>query len=68
MIISAHGNTLRALVQYLDDRSPDGIASLNIPTGIPLVYELDDHLKPVRHYYLNREGEIPEGEIPKHME
>ncbi|AHD05691.1 2,3-diphosphoglycerate-dependent phosphoglycerate mutase [Paenibacillus larvae] len=68
VIISAHGNTLRALVQYLDDRSPDGIASLNIPTGIPLVYELDDHLKPVRHYYLNREGEIPEGEIPKHME
>lgn len=52
VIISAHGNTIRALVQYLDDIPSDGIADLNIPTGIPLVYELDDQLKPIKHYYL----------------
>ena len=68
VIIAAHGNTLRALVKYLDNISSDGIANLNIPTGTPLVYELDDELKPIRHYYLSLDGTIPEGEIPKHLE
>jgi 2,3-bisphosphoglycerate-dependent phosphoglycerate mutase len=65
IIISAHGNTLRALVKYLDNISSDNIVSLNIPTGIPLVYELDDNLKPIRHYYLELHGELPEEAIPK---
>ena len=52
MLIAAHGNSLRALVKYLDDISEAEIVELNIPTGIPLVYELDDDLKPIRHYYL----------------
>ena len=52
VIIAAHGNSLRALVKYLDDVSDKDIVGLNIPTGIPLVYELDDALKPIRHYYL----------------
>lgn len=52
VILAAHGNSLRALVKYLDDISDDDITELNIPTGIPLVYELDDNLKAVRHYYL----------------
>jgi 2,3-bisphosphoglycerate-dependent phosphoglycerate mutase len=52
VIISAHGNSLRALVKYLDDMSDDDIVELNIPTGIPLVYELDDTLRPIAHYYL----------------
>ncbi len=52
VIIAAHGNSLRALVKYLDDVSDQAIVELNIPTGIPLVYELDDDLKPIRHYYL----------------
>jgi 2,3-bisphosphoglycerate-dependent phosphoglycerate mutase len=52
VIIAAHGNSLRALVKYLDDVSDQDILELNIPTGIPLVYELDDALKPLRHYYL----------------
>ncbi len=52
VIIAAHGNSLRALVKYLDNISDDEIVELNIPTGIPLVYELDDDLKPIRHYYL----------------
>ena len=52
MIIAAHGNSLRALVKYVDDLSDSAIVELNIPTGIPLVYELDDALKPRRHYYL----------------
>lgn len=56
-IISSHGNTIRALVHFLDQISPDGIASLNIPNGIPLIYELDDELKPIRRYYLENEGE-----------
>ncbi|MFS0784021.1 2,3-diphosphoglycerate-dependent phosphoglycerate mutase [Bacillus sp. 1P06AnD] len=67
IIISAHGNTLRALVRYLDDIPGDGIASLNIPTGTPLVYELDDDLKPIRHYYLGMEGKVAKEEIPKHL-
>ena len=52
VIIAAHGNSLRALVKYLDDVSESAIVDLNIPTGIPLVYELNDDLKPIRHYYL----------------
>jgi 2,3-bisphosphoglycerate-dependent phosphoglycerate mutase len=52
VVIAAHGNSLRALVKYLDDIDEQTIVELNIPTGIPLVYELDDQLKPVRHYYL----------------
>jgi len=51
-LIVAHGNSLRALVKYLDGLSEADIVDLNIPTGIPLVYELDDRLKPLRHYYL----------------
>ncbi|NTV02997.1 MAG: 2,3-diphosphoglycerate-dependent phosphoglycerate mutase [Chlorobiaceae bacterium] len=52
VIITAHGNSLRALVKYLDNISDEDIVGLNIPTGIPLVYELDDDLKPIRSYYL----------------
>ncbi len=52
VLISAHGNSLRALVKYLDNISDDKIVGLNIPTGIPLVYELDSDLKPLRNYYL----------------
>ena len=52
VIIAAHGNSLRALVKYLDNIPDDEIVELNIPTGIPLVYELDDNLKPIRHTYL----------------
>lgn len=52
LIIAAHGNSLRALVKYLDGISDDEIVSLNIPTGIPLVYELDEGLKPIKSYYL----------------
>jgi len=52
VIIAAHGNSLRALVKYLDNVSDDDIVGLNIPTGIPLVYELEDNLKPIRSYYL----------------
>ena len=52
VVIAAHGNSLRALVKYLDNVSDEEIVGLNIPTGIPLVYELDDDLKPLTHYYL----------------
>ncbi len=52
VVIAAHGNSLRALVKHLDGISEDEIVGLNIPTGIPLVYELDDDLAPIRHYYL----------------
>ena len=52
VIIAAHGNSLRALVKYLDEVSEDEIVKLNIPTGMPLVYELDSALKPIKHYYL----------------
>ncbi len=67
MIIAAHGNTLRALVKYLDHISSDGIADVNIPTGTPLVYELDKELKPIRHYYLALDEAILEGDIPEHV-
>jgi 2,3-bisphosphoglycerate-dependent phosphoglycerate mutase len=52
VLIAAHGNSLRALVKYVDGISDADIVELNIPTGIPLVYELADDLKPIRHYYL----------------
>ncbi len=52
VIIVAHGNSLRALVKYLDNISDEKIVNLNIPTGMPLVYELDDNLKPIKSYYL----------------
>ena len=52
LVVAAHGNSIRALVKYLDGISDDDIVGLNIPNGIPLVYELDDELKPLRHYYL----------------
>lgn len=57
VLIVAHGNSLRALVKYLDNVSDQEITELNIPTGSPLVYELDDDLKPIRHYYLDPEAE-----------
>ena len=52
VLIAAHGNSLRALVKYLDNISDEDIVGVNIPTGIPQVYELDDNLTPIRHYYL----------------
>jgi 2,3-bisphosphoglycerate-dependent phosphoglycerate mutase len=52
VLICAHGNSLRALVKHLDNVSEDAIVELNIPTGIPLVYELNDDLTPRTHYYL----------------
>jgi 2,3-bisphosphoglycerate-dependent phosphoglycerate mutase len=58
LIISAHGNSLRALVKYLDSVPDAEIVGLNIPTGIPLVYELEDDLQPRRHYYLGSEEEV----------
>lgn len=60
VIIAAHGNSLRALVKYLDNISDEEILNCNIPTGIPLVYELDDNMKPIRSYYLGNQNEIQE--------
>jgi len=58
IIIAAHGNSLRALVKYLDNMSEAEIMELNIPTGVPLVYEFDEQLKPIKHYYLGDPAEI----------
>lgn len=58
VILVAHGNSLRALVKYLDNISDDEIVGLNIPTGVPLVYELDDNFAPLKHYYLGDPDEI----------
>ena len=58
VIISAHGNSLRALVKYLDNISDSDIVGLNIPNGMPLVYELDADLKPIKHYYLGDQEAI----------
>jgi len=58
VLVAAHGNSLRALVKYLDNISDAAIVKENIPTGIPLVYELDDNLKPRRHYYLGDAEEV----------
>ena len=58
VVIAAHGNSLRALVKYLDNLSKQEVLELNIPTSVPLVYELDEKLKPVKHYYLGDPEEI----------
>ena len=58
VLIAAHGNSIRALVKYLDNVPDNEIVELNIPTGIPLVYELDANLKPVKHYYLADEETV----------
>jgi len=58
VLVAAHGNSLRALVKYLDGIGDDEIVGLNIPTGIPLVYELDDDLRPIRHFYLASEEQV----------
>jgi 2,3-bisphosphoglycerate-dependent phosphoglycerate mutase len=58
VIIAAHGNSLRALVKYLDNISEEAIVNLNIPTGIPLVYELNENLKPLKSYYLGDPAEV----------
>jgi 2,3-bisphosphoglycerate-dependent phosphoglycerate mutase len=58
VLVAAHGNSMRALIKYLDDVSENDIVGLNIPTGIPLVYELNDELRPERHYYLADEAEV----------
>ncbi len=62
VLIVAHGNSLRALVKYLDDVSEEEILKLNIPTGVPLVYELDDNCKPIRSYYLGDQEAIKAAE------
>ncbi len=58
VLIAAHGNSLRALIKHLDQISDEDIVNVNIPTAQPLVYELDDDLKPIRHYYLGNAAEI----------
>jgi 2,3-bisphosphoglycerate-dependent phosphoglycerate mutase len=58
LVIAAHGNSLRALVKYLDNLSEEEVLKLNIPTGVPLVYELDDQLKPLKSYYLGDQEAI----------
>lgn len=58
VLIAAHGNSLRALVKYLDNISDKDIVGLNIPTGFPLIYELDESLCPIRHYYLGNPEEV----------
>ena len=58
ILIVAHGNSIRALIKYLDNISNEHILQLNIPTGIPLIYELDKRLKPIKHYYLGDINQI----------
>jgi len=58
VVIVAHGNSLRALIKYLDNVSEDEIIALNVPTGVPLVYELNSDLKPINHYYLGDQEAI----------
>ncbi|MDR1304520.1 MAG: 2,3-bisphosphoglycerate-dependent phosphoglycerate mutase, partial [Verrucomicrobiales bacterium] len=58
VIVAAHGNSLRALVKYLDHIPDEEIVELNIPTGMPLVYELDADLKPIKHYYVGDPEEV----------
>jgi 2,3-bisphosphoglycerate-dependent phosphoglycerate mutase len=62
VIVAAHGNSLRALIKFLDDISDDDIVELNIPTGVPLVYELDANLRPITHYYLGDPNAIRKAE------
>lgn len=58
VLIAAHGNSLRALIKYIDNISDEEIVHLNIPTARPIVYEFDDDMKPIRHYYLGNQAEI----------
>jgi 2,3-bisphosphoglycerate-dependent phosphoglycerate mutase len=58
VLVAAHGNSLRAIVKYLDKISDQEISKINIPTGMPLVYELDENLKPLKHYYLGDPAEV----------
>jgi 2,3-bisphosphoglycerate-dependent phosphoglycerate mutase len=58
VLVAAHGNSLRALIKHLDSVSDADIVALNVPTGVPLVYELDDALRPLKHYYLGDQAEI----------
>ena len=58
VLVAAHGNSLRALIKHLDGVSDADIVALNVPTGVPLIYELDDALRPIRHYYLGDQAEI----------
>ena len=58
VLIAAHGNSMRALIKFFDNISDDEIPSVNVPTGIPLVYELDEDLKPIKHYYLADPEEV----------
>ncbi len=58
VIIAAHGNSLRAMVKYLEGLSEDEILELNIPTGVPLVYEFDENFKPLKRYYLGDADEV----------
>jgi 2,3-bisphosphoglycerate-dependent phosphoglycerate mutase len=58
VVVAAHGNSLRALIKYLDNVSDDQIVEMNVPTAQPLVYELDAALKPIRSYYLGDQAEI----------
>jgi 2,3-bisphosphoglycerate-dependent phosphoglycerate mutase len=58
LLVAAHGNSLRALVKYLDDLTPEEIMKINIPTATPLVYELDENLKPIKNYYLADEADL----------
>jgi 2,3-bisphosphoglycerate-dependent phosphoglycerate mutase len=58
VLIAAHGNSLRALIKHLDNLSETEVVPLNVPTGVPLVYELDKSLKPLRHYYLGDQSEV----------
>ncbi len=60
ILVAAHGNSLRALVKYLDDMGEDAIMKVNIPTATPLVYELDENLKPIKNYYLADESALAE--------
>jgi 2,3-bisphosphoglycerate-dependent phosphoglycerate mutase len=58
VLVAAHGNSIRALIKYLDDMSEEDIVGLNVPTAVPLVYELDASFRPVRHYYLGDAAEV----------
>ena len=58
MIIAAHGNSLRALVKYLDNIPDEEIPELNIPTGVPLVYQLDENCRPLKHFYLGDQSAV----------
>jgi 2,3-bisphosphoglycerate-dependent phosphoglycerate mutase len=58
VLVAAHGNSLRALIKHLDNVGNAELVGLNVPTGIPLVYELDAELKPLRHYYLGDQAEV----------